>query len=215
MKNIRLAILSILLLLCAAYLFYTKVLDPSSGDGIKIKKGIIERTYANYGDETASAASNYNLPQEYLLALIALECSGRKIIPHRFEPHVYQKLQKVKSGTLPSLERVTHNGIKNMSNDAVKNLSRSWGPFQLMGYKVFELGVMVEDLRGKKAVMVGARWIDKSYGQALKEQRFKDAFHIHNTGSPYPKSGVPKTYNKNYIPKGLTYMEQFKEIIGQ
>lgn len=215
MKNIRLAILSILLLLCAAYLFYTKILKPASNNSGEIKQGILERTYSNYGEATAKAAEKYKLPQEYLLALIALECSGRKIIPHRFEPHVYRKLQRVKSGAQPSLEKVTHNGIKGMSNDAVKNLSRSWGPFQLMGYKVFELGVKVEDLRGDNAVMVGARWIDKSYGQVLKKERFKDAFHIHNTGKPYPSTGPPKTYNKNYVPKGMGYIDQFRQMIQQ
>jgi hypothetical protein len=213
MKNVRLAILSIILLACAVYIFYAKILTPSPSSKGLVRKGIVARTYSNYGAQTAAAADKYKLPQEYLLALIALECSGRKIIPHRFEPHVYSKLQKVKNGNLASLEMVTHSGIKNMSDDALKNLSRSWGPYQLMGYKVFEIGVKIEDIRGDDAVLLGTYWIDKNYGKALNEQRFKDAFHIHNTGSPYPKIGPAKTYNKNYVPKGLEYLAKFSEMI--
>lgn len=213
MKNVRLAILSIILLLASAYVFYSEILHPTKDTGQRLRQGIVERTYENYGDQTAKAAEKYNLPQEYLLALIALECSGRKIIPHRFEPHVYRKLQKVKSGNLQSMEKVTHNGIKGMSDDALKNLSRSWGPFQVMGYKVFEIGVKIEDLRGDNSVMIGASWIAKNYGQMLKDEEFKDAFHIHNTGKKYPVSGPPRTYNKQYVPKGIRYLEQFKTLI--
>jgi hypothetical protein len=213
MRKVRLAILSILLLLSAVYLFYSEILNPNGKERAYVKKGIVNRTYDNYGDQTAKAAVKYKLPQEYLLALIALECSGRKIIPHRFEPHVYSKLQKVKKGSVASLEKVTHQGIKAMSDDALKNLSRSWGPYQVMGYKVFEIGVKIEDLRGKDAVGIGTLWIDRNYGKYLRDKRFKDAFHIHNTGSQYPRVGPPKTYNPSYVPKGLKYLEQFRNLI--
>jgi len=213
MRNVRLAILSIILLLCAAYVFFAYFVKPRHG-GQAAKVGIVERTYRNYGAQTLEASKKFDIPQEYLLALIALECSGRKIIPHRFEAHVYRKLKQVKTGELRSMEKVTHNGIKAMSDDAIKNLSRSWGPYQIMGYKVFEMGVKIEDLRGARSVVVGASWIRKNYGEVLDNKHYKDAFHIHNTGSPYPSTGPPKTYNKNYIPKGMEYIQKFKDKIN-
>jgi len=44
----------------------------------------------------------------------------------------------------------------------------------------------------------------------LREDRYKDAFHMHNTGHLYPKSGKPRTHDPYYVAKGLAHIEYFE-----
>ncbi|MGB2470589.1 MAG: hypothetical protein ACPIA5_07030, partial [Flavobacteriales bacterium] len=94
-------------------------------------------------------------------------------------------------------------------DDALRNLATSWGPFQLMGYKCILLDVNIRDIRGPNGVEHGADWINQTYGNSLRAGRFKDCFHMHNTGSPYPKTGLPRTHDPQYVPRGLAMMNQF------
>jgi hypothetical protein len=72
----------------------------------------------------------------------------------------------------------------------------------------------VEALQGKRAVSNGAKWINMNYGDQLRSGHIKDAFHIHNTGKPYPQHGPPRTYHKEYVPKGLKYIEEFEALLA-
>jgi hypothetical protein len=56
------------------------------------------------------------------------------------------------------------------------------------------------------------KWIDLTYGDYIRRGQYKDAFHIHNTGRPYPDSGPPKTYDPKYVPNGLMYMKYFEDL---
>ena len=105
---------------------------------------------------------------------------------------------------------ITHEMIADASDEALKNLAKSWGPFQLMGYKCLHLDVKVKDLRGDDALDWGAKWIKLEYGHLLRKKRYKDAFHYHNTGKTYPKSGIPKTHDPKYVDNGLKYMAYFE-----
>ena len=53
----------------------------------------------------------------------------------------------------------------------------------------------VEDLTNHNALAVGVRWVSDNYGNTIRSNRFKDAFHMHNTGRPHPKVGAPRTYD--------------------
>ena len=64
----------------------------------------------------------------------------------------------------------------------------SWGPFQLMGYKCILLDVNIRDIRGLNGVEHGADWINQTYGNSLRAGRFKDCFHMHNTGVTLPQN---------------------------
>ncbi|MBK8806623.1 MAG: hypothetical protein IPO21_08245 [Bacteroidales bacterium] len=163
----------------------------------------------NYGKEIDRNAELLNLPAAYFKALIMLESSGKKNIKPRFEVHVYERLKKVKNGERRKLENITHAMIKYTPDDALENLASSWGPFQIMGYKCIQLGVNVKDLRSDESIFWGMKWINENYGKILKQGRFKDAFHYHNTGKIYPKIGPSKTYDPNYVTNGLKYMTYF------
>ncbi len=164
----------------------------------------------HYGKEIDLYASTNHLPAHYLKALAMLECSGRKDFPKRFEKHVYTRLREVKQGKRKKYEHVTPQLLKDADDNALRNLATSWGPFQIMGYKCIEMNIKIEDLRGENAVYWGIQWIEKSYGNLLRSGKFKDAFHIHNTGRLYPKNNKPLTHNPQYVANGLRYMELFE-----
>lgn len=189
-----------------AYIHYSGLPDRF----VDLNPSEVERTYRNYGDEVKVVSAQFNIDPKYLLALIALESSGRKIVPHRYEPGVFNRLKRIQKGEEKRMEQVTTNSLSGMSSAALKNLASSWGPFQIMGYKCFEMGIKVADIRGNNAVFYGAKWIRDNYGQLLDDKRYKDAFHYHNAGQEFPRSGIPKTYDKDYVPKGLRYMKEFE-----
>lgn len=170
---------------------------------------VCRRVEKNYGHTIDTCASLMKLNPKYLKALACLECSGRTDMPKRFEKHVYKRLKKVKAGELNEYEGVTKKMIADASDEALKNLATSWGPFQIMGYKCLHLNIKVSDLRGKDAVYWGVKWINMEYGNMVRKGNYRDAFHYHNTGRVYPKNGKPTTYDKNYVPKGLNYMRYF------
>ena len=71
------------------------------------------------------------------------------------------------------------------------------------------LDIKIRDIRGDQAVYYGVKWIDLTYGETLREKKYKDAFHIHNTGSPFPSNGISKTHDPKYCNNGLKYMDWF------
>ncbi|MFM7235096.1 MAG: hypothetical protein ACKOZM_10970 [Flavobacteriales bacterium] len=164
----------------------------------------------NYGEQISEIADEMDLPYEYLMALAVLECSGEKPAGQRFEPHVFKELMKVKNGKRRKYEMVKQSDLVSMDDDEIRALATSWGPFQLMGYKVFEIDISIEDLSNDEdACYHGARWIKKQYGSYLQQAKWKDAFHIHNTGKRFPLSGRPKTHSPYYVSDGLKYMKHF------
>lgn len=214
MKRHWLSLVSVIFIGLTAWLLYLRYSGKSRDMHVDLNQSVVERTYSNYGNDAVKASEKYKIPASYLLALIALESSGRKTVPHRFESHVYNRLKAVQEGKQARMEDVTTAMLKGIPEGGIKNLASSWGPYQLMGYKCFEINVRVTDIRGPEAVHHGARWIRKSYGNLLDSRRFKDAFHMHNTGRVYPRIGGPKTYHKDYVPKGISYMQEFDSLIN-
>lgn len=213
-RNIRgVSVIFVLLLFAGAagviyFQWFSKPRNAPSGQ-VVVYADALERTMANYASEVTLHAKKYQLPPEYFLALIVLESSGRKIIPPRFETHVYDRLKDVRQGKRASYEHVTPAHLADATDDALKNLASSWGPFQLMGYKCLLLDVKVKDIRGPEAVFWGIHWMNLTYGKELKAGNFKDAFHIHNTGRRYPRNGKPRTHDPKYVERGLKYMKHF------
>ena len=168
-------------------------------------------TELHYGQEIDEIAIKYGLPANYLKALVVLECSGNKPVEPRFENHIFKKLKNVREKKGRYYEKVTHEILHDASDAALKNLAKSWGPFQLMGYKCLQLNVLVNDIRGDDALDWGAKWIKMEYGHLLEQKRYKDAFHYHNTGRIFPADGIPTTHDPKYIEKGLDYMSHFSK----
>ena len=180
---------------------------------LKTYRNIIDlrRTQKNYAETVEDLALEFDLPAPYLNALIALECSGRIDFEPRFESHVFQALQDVRDGKIRRYGSITKKHIGDASDDALRNLATSWGPFQLMGYQCIPLDIKVQDIRGENNIYWGIFWINKSYGRLLKKGEFSDCFHIHNTGKRIPEDGKHLTHNKTYVERGLDYMQYFNE----
>lgn len=167
--------------------------------------------HKNYSKDVAPLAAELGLPYSYFMALIVLECSGELPCGTRFEAHVYDQLERVRRGDRERYEKVRPEHLHDATDPALRNLATSWGPFQLMGYKCIDMKVHVADIRGEDSVRYGMEWISEEYGSALREDRFKDAFHIHNAGRPYPKVGPPRTHDPDYVERGLRYMDYFEK----
>jgi hypothetical protein len=200
-RKILISIIVLLILLVGGYFTYLSYR--------KIGVGNYQSVVINYGAEIDLAAKKYNLDAAYLKSLCALECSGKSNPGRRFEPHVYQKLKKLKNREIDKYDALYPGDIQNASDEALKNLATSWGPFQLMGYKCLELGVTIKDLRGPNTVDHSIDWISKSYGHLIRAKKYEDAFHFHNTGKVVPKFGRYLTYDKSYVPRGIKYMKYF------
>lgn len=213
-RNVRILVLSsflLALLFIGGYIYLQGPLQKVSPTPIqRSSMGVLELTRFNYSSEVKDVAEEYDLPEEYLLALIVLETSGSKPAGKRYEPGVYRRLVQLKNGERSRYESVRKHHLDNASEEAVRNLATSWGPFQLMGYKCIAMDIHVKDLRGGDAVENGVKWIAEEYGHLLRKKRFKDAFHYHNTGRLFPKVGKPKTHDPQYVNKGLGYMEYFR-----
>lgn len=170
------------------------------------------RTNENYGTEIEKLAAQFDLSPEFLKSLIILECSGLKNVKPRYERHIYHRLVNVREKKLDRFENITYADLKDATDDALKNMAKSWGPFQIMGYKCIWLDIQLKDLRGDNALYWAVKWIDLTYGDYIRKERYKDAFHIHNTGRPYPDAGPPKTYDPKYVENGLMYMKYFSDF---
>lgn len=215
MKNIWLGMISLLLVGLTAYAVWMQSKQEYDFETLQLNQNIVERTYSNYYEQLKPLSQKFEVPISYLLALAALECSGRKIVPHRFEAHVYNKLLSVKSGELDHLETTTKMKLASADQEDLRALASSWGPFQIMGYKCFELNISIAELQGPSNAKYAIQWMSENYGKYIKKDRFKDAFHYHNTGRKYPLWGPPRTYHSSYVPQGLKYMAEFKRLIEE
>lgn len=199
------AYLSVFLLVIS--FFYDKTKNNSLADN----KGGTDKVLVNYKKIVDSLARKFDLPTDYLLALIMLESSGKRNVPARFEKQVYQKLLMTKSGKIQGFEQVTKKRLQNFSEKDLKKLACSYGPFQIMGYKIFELNIPLSKLIGKNNIYWALVWIDKNYGNYLREKDYKNAFHLHNAGKEYPNNEKPETFDPEYVKKGLYYAQYFKK----
>lgn len=192
--------------------YYRYLTTPADTTFASTTPQAVLRTEANYGAEIDKLAKQFDLNPEFLKALIILECSGLQKIKPRFERHIYKRLLNVRSGKLDHFENIKQANLRDASDEALRNMAHSWGPFQIMGYKCIWLDIQLNDLRGDDGLYWAVKWIDLTYGDYIRRGQYKDAFHIHNTGRPYPVAGPPKTYDSKYVPNGLAYMKHFQEL---
>lgn len=179
------------------------------------RKGGTDMVLFNYEKTIDSLAKKFDLPKDYLLALIMLESSGKKEVPVRFEKEVYRKLLLTQKGKIAGFENINQYRLKNISKNNLKKLACSYGPFQIMGYKIFELNISLEELKGKNNIYWALVWINKNYGNYLRNKDYKNAFHLHNAGKKYPDKGKPETFDPDYVQKGIAYAKYFKKKIKQ
>jgi len=170
----------------------------------------VEKMRLNYEREIEDICREYELPSAYFKALTILESSGEKPAKTRYESHVYETLKNVKEGKRARYGRFTTQQMSLLTDNTLKKLATSWGPLQIMGYHCILMDITFEQLSGNHAMRFAIQWADQTYGNYLRARDFKNALHIHNTGQPLPASGVPTTYDPEYINKGMTLIQQFE-----
>jgi hypothetical protein len=165
----------------------------------------VKRVKANYGKQVEDICKEKDLPAEYFMALIILECSAKKNPPSRYEPHVFEKLKAVRNGKLASYSGIKKTDLQNYSDPTLKLLATSWGALQIMGYNCIRLKISIDDLKGKNSLAHSIHWCESNYGTYLKNHDFRNAFHIHNTGRLYPNFWFSQTHDPLYVNKGIAY----------
>jgi len=178
-------------------------------------RGGVEYAVKNYKKSVDSLAGIYKLPSDYLMALIMLESSGRKKVPVRFEKGIYDQLKQLQEGKIEKFENLGKSDLKGVKDKTLRALASSYGPFQIMGYKKYILKISLDDLKGNKNMDYAIKWIDFSYGEMLRSNEFRDAFHFHNVGKRYPLEGPPLTHDPNYVENGLNFQKYFKNLANR
>jgi hypothetical protein len=169
----------------------------------------IKRVEMYYAKDIERICNERNLPPEYFKALIILECGARKPAPSRFEPLTFKQMSAVKSGKADKFFIYTSQDLQKYTYQNLRDMSTSWGALQIMGYHAPYLNISLDKIQSSKtSLYYGILWVDKSYGQLLREGNFKDAFHLHNTGKKHP-IGAPTTTDPLYVAKGLEYIKIF------
>lgn len=224
--KIRNGKLRTIILIVIPLLFWAAILSDNSPFGLILRsfgRGIhsgnagqaftiqneVKNTNTNYGADIDKYAQYFGLPPAYFKALAIMECSGNKPAGSRYEPHVYKNLKDLQEGKISEYNGIIKEDIADASDESLKSLATSWGPFQLMGYQCIKMDIPLQNIRGENAVFWGMKWIDTAYGSYLREERYQDAFHIHNTGLEFPEDGSPATTNPHYAQNGVTLMEYF------
>lgn len=192
-------------MIVSVYFFFFHKLSPND-PVTKVKLELIEKSY---GNQINRICEERGLPSDYFKALIMLETSGNIPAGKRYEKHVYQKLRDLQTGSSNRFEDLASSDLRGLNKKDLKWLATSVGPFQIMGYKSIKMNCAVKDFHNKNAIETGIKWIDKEYGWMLKQERYKDAFHYHNTGQLHPKNSRPLTYSPNYVKNGLSYMNYY------
>lgn len=170
----------------------------------------VEKLEKYYEDDIEEVCADMNLPSSYFKALVILESSAEKPAGNRFEEHIYQKLKAVQEGREERYGQYDTKQLSILSDVALRKFATSWGPIQILGYHSAPLGITWEELEGENAIRYGIQWCEKTYGKYLRKKDFRNAFHIHNTGRPFPRSGISETYDPNYISKGMNYIQMFE-----
>ncbi len=197
-------LIQICIIIIIGYWLFTKFLKPISD------RHSLYKVRKNYGEQVDKICQTRKLSSAFFKALIILESSADERPKSRFEKHVFERLKQVQAGKRKKFTGLYQKDLRKYSDSELKMLATSWGPFQIMGYHSIRMGINVDDLRGKNAVKYGIQWCEENYGRYLRNHQFRDAFHIHNTGRPFPKHLIPQTHDPAYVFKGLAFMQQLK-----
>ncbi|MBN2723534.1 MAG: hypothetical protein JXR95_05620 [Deltaproteobacteria bacterium] len=173
------------------------------------EKASLNHVRQKYSGKVNSESSKYGVDPYFFLALIMLETSGRDHLP-RFEEHIHSRLLKYRKLKNGSFRKIPSGQLKKLSERDIRYFASSWGPFQIMGYNAYHLGIPVQELSGSNAITHGMKWIMKEYGYLIKRKRYKDALHYHNTGRKFPVDGKSLTHDPSYVFRGMKYIEYYR-----
>lgn len=201
-----------------------------------------EKIRQHFGARIAAACRGSLVPEHLLAGLIYNEC-GRYSSSHplvkagkiragdynedasRFEPGVYEDLISLRDRGfcyLGAKRSTSYSGLRpadlqGASDDAVRNLSRSFGATQIMGWSMVRmLPGTIADLRDpqkhlflavQRLVIVADEELRTLNGRIDPAGSFGDTLRIWNTGR---EKG--KTYHADYVPNAVAVAEAFRQL---
>lgn len=168
-------------------------------------------------------AKQYNIEFPLLLAIGKKEsglmhCKDGQL-QKRFEPHIYKGFLRVKKGEIekhPSLPSLSADWIKTHTDDELKNLSTSYGVYQIMGWHYKDLyyqtvGDMVEDWNNeeihiKDFCLFCIRYYNGKFLEALQKKDFEKIALLYN-GKYFRANKYDTDIKKFYL--------KFKEVLSK
>lgn len=205
-----------------------------------------EKIREHFGRRIAVACAGSDVKPHVLAGFIFNEC-GRYTKTHpkvkageraagdfnedavRFEPGVYEDLKSLRdrgfcfvSGRrVTAYNRIARADLQTLSDDALRNLSRSFGATQIMGWSMVRLlPGTIADLRDpEKHLSLAVLRIMSECGPHIRAGNreadaltdvsgsYGDALRVWNTGRP-----KGKTYHAEYVPNALAIMRAYKEF---
>ncbi|HUF02811.1 MAG TPA: hypothetical protein VMM38_01405 [Aridibacter sp.] len=176
----------------------------------RLAKQIFER----FGRRIAAACGDTVVEESFLAGFIGVEAGKDRagnIVEDatRFEPHVYAKLRALRDGLRSSYQRIKREQIQDASDAALRNLARSWGITQIMGWHmVNNLKATVADLRDpEKHLHFTVQLLRIVGGQFLVRRDYGSVLRIWNTGS-----ANGKTYHADYVTNALKVKRHYEHI---
>lgn len=178
-------------------------------------KGLAEQIFADWDKQIYEATLATYIPPKFIAGLIANE-SGRdskgKIKPEatRFEAGVYRHLIAVRDGTQKSYNKIVKADLRDATDDAIRNLSTSYGITQIMGWHcIHNLHCTIADLRNPdKHLFYTVKLLQlNGFPKNATEARMDKEMKEWNTGSE-----VGKTYHENYVPNAQKVRAYYAEL---
>jgi hypothetical protein len=179
-------------------------------------KGIAVKIKSRLGTQLVAACSGTLVPDSFLAGLISVESAGDPNAT-RFEKGVFAKLQALRNPL--KFWRSEWNGIaqadvKGLSDEALINLSTSFGYTQVMGWWAIVLPrrtgvpITVADIRDpQKHLTIAVRLLHLNAARYLKVKDYGAVLRIWNTGS-----AIGKTYDPNYVDNALAVKQAYSQL---
>jgi len=181
-------------------------------------KGLAVKIKAILGQQITAACKGSIVPVSFLAGLISVENAQVNPLAYRFERGVYDKLKALRN-PLKFWRRewngITPADLKGLSDDALVNLSTSFGYTQIMGWwaivmsKRLTRSITVADIRDpKKHLDIAVLLLNLTARRHLTSYAYGDTLRIWNTGS-----STGKTYDPDYVPNALAVMNDYKKTL--
>ena len=171
-------------------------------------KSVEKQAFERYGQIFKTFSIQHDISWSFIMALYVMECVDTMECGGQYDKTVFQELKNVRAGKLKEYKDITAHHVVASSNDALRELATSWGPFQIRGYRAVPYGITISQLKSEKAVEYSILWIAKAYGALLKKYTCQEMFlqHIH-----YHSRVLTTISSLEYASQGCKYMEWFAQ----
>lgn len=168
-----------------------------------------------FGARILAACAHTIVPPALVAALIFNECGRTRAGDFneratRFEAHVYAQLVALRDGRrAQAYNQIRRSDLQGMSDAALKNLARSFGATQIMGWSMLKmLPGTIDELRDPdKHLDLTVKRLIICAGRQIAQKDTEATLRIWNTGR-----ANGKTYHADYVPNGLAIQRAYAAL---